>query len=117
MKRVSFEAAISLKAAGYPQIGEYWYDRSGLCCYSESDLDELQNYFYVAPTYLEVWIWLWREKKCYIQTDLCFRDNDESAFVTIDKANNVAIVNSASHDPEESIIAAIEYLVENNLIK
>lgn len=46
--------------------------------------------------YLEVWLWLWREKK-------------------VDKQH--LFILDPNEDPEEAIITAIEYLVTNNLIK
>ena len=108
MKRVSFKVATALKEAGYPQIGEYWYDGSGLCCYSESDLDELQNHFYAAPYVLEVWLWLWREKGIIIKITQC------TSYVSI---GNKLFSGVPKKDPEEAIIATIECLVDNNLIK
>lgn len=64
MKRVSFETAKILKDVGYPQTGEYWYDGSGLCCYSESDLDEIGYIF--SPTYFDVMCWLMDTHNIYI---------------------------------------------------
>ena len=124
MKRVSFKVAKAIKSAGYPQEkkdGTALYPVKGefkgkLCGYN-SDAPERDKLSIVAPTYFEVWLWLWREKKCYIQPELCFKSNNESSFVCIDKINHIALVKSSSQDPEEAIIAAIEYLVENNLLK
>ena len=124
MKRVSFNVAKAIKQAGYPQEkkdGTALYPVKGefkgkLCGYN-SDAPERDKLSIVAPTYFEVWDWLWREKKCYIQPELCFKSNNESSFVCIDKINHIALVKSSSQDPEEAIIAAIEYLAENNLLK
>ena len=124
MKRVSFKVAKAIKSAGYPQEKKYGtalYPVNGefkgkLCGYN-SDAPERDKLSIVAPTYIEVWGWLWREKNCYIQPELCFKSNNESSFVCIDKINHIALVKSLSEDPEEAIIAAIEYLVENNLLK
>lgn len=100
-KRVSFKVAQVVKEAGYPQISQrfqYTYEctlvdlvRDGGICYGP-----------VAPTYLDVWLWLWREK------DLVKMDVWDKYINDI--ANNYI-------DPEEAIIAAIEYLVDNELIK
>ena len=124
MKRVSFNVAKAIKKAGYPQEkkdGTALYPVNGefkgkLCGYN-SDAPERDKLSIVAPTYFEVWLWLWREKKCYIQHELCFRSDNESSFVCIDKINNIAWVKSLSEDPEEAIIAAIERLVEKDLLK
>lgn len=98
MKEVSFKVAKAIKEAGYPQVGYYWYSPQGVECYSESDLDEVG--YVSAPTYIDVWLWLWREKGIPIQIDY--------AFCGIDCQIN---------DPEEAIISAIEYLADNDLIK
>lgn len=108
MKRVSFEVAKMLKEAGYPQIGEYWYDRSGLCCYSESNLDEIEYIF--APFVMEVWLWLWKER--HIALELFVTPYDKwvaplPVYLQYDERS----------DPEEAIETTIEYLVNNNLIK
>ena len=124
MKRVSFKVAKAIKQAGYPQEkkdGTALYPVNGefkgkLCSYN-SDAPERDKQSIVAPTYLEVWLWLWREKKCYIQHELCFRNDNESSFVCVDKINNIAWVKSLSEDPEDAIIAAIERLVEKDLLK
>ena len=124
MKRVSFNVAKAIKKAGYPQEkkdGTALYPVNGefkgkLCGYN-SDAPERDKLSIVAPTYFEVWLWLWREKKCYIQQELCFKSNNESSFVCIDKINHIAWVKSLSDDPEEAIIAAIERLVEKDLLK
>ena len=97
----------------YIRKGEF---KGKLCGYN-SDAAERDKLSIVEPTYFEVWIWLWREKKCYIQYELCFRSDNESSFVCVDKINNIAWVKSLSEDPEDAIIAAIERLVEKDLLK
>lgn len=59
------------------------------------------------PTYLELWLWLWREKNIQILND------------DIGSANILpfCIEISEYEDPEKAIIAAIECLVDNDLIK
>lgn len=113
MKRVSFEVAKALKEAGYPQkgISYYWYSKEDTECYSESDLDEIGYVF--SPTYLEVWLWLWREKK--IPIDLCSVDNERWAY--FEQGINISRDGYIYRDPEEAIIAAIDYLVANKLLK
>lgn len=108
MERVSFEVAKAIKKAGYPQECQryqYTYEgrlvdlvRAGGICYGPK-----------APTYLEVWLWLWREKKIYFGIEAvsyphegtCLNDYQDIPYI----------------DPEEAIESAIEYMVENNLIK
>ena len=59
MKRVSFEVARSLKEAGYPQDIQEVYKENGEYFVSYV---KYSNTF-AAPTYLDVWLWLWREKR------------------------------------------------------
>lgn len=108
MKIVSFEVAKIIKEAGYPQDRQryqYGYEgnlvdlvRDGGICYGP-----------VAPTYLDVWLWLWREKKVYFGVNaeeyphdgMCINDYEDRPYA----------------DPEEAIENAIMFLVKNDLIK
>lgn len=114
MKRVSFEVAKALKEAGCPQWSTEEANDAKLAYDCDGELWEIRYFdqnpqdYYTAPTYLDVWLWLWREKGIKYE-----------------------IVKSGTHvlckeepykfhyekDPEEAIIAAVNYLVENNLIK
>lgn len=112
MKTVSFEVAKAIKEAGYPQVGYYWYSPQGVECYSESDLDEVG--YVSAPTYLQVWLWLWREKKiCLFNVGTI----ENKAIIDIVLDGVYQHTTTSYSDPEEAIIEAIEYLVENDLIK
>lgn len=113
MKRVSFEVAKYLKEIGYPQenIGQ------GMVYNTHEHLVEVYGMcasFVAAPTYLDVWLWLWREKD--IQIAPC----KGLALTKINDQWENLIPRELWEDytdPEEGIIAAIEYLVTNNLIK
>lgn len=110
MKIVSFKVAKALNEAGYPQATEYWYSKDGELCYSLSDLDELG--YISCPTYLSTWLWLWREKKKWIDVSFSL-DEDNWTFMQDPSPCDCGLYT----DPEEAIIAAIEYLVENKLLK
>lgn len=72
--------------------------------------------FVVAPTYLDVWLWLWREKKIAIPADYFgYENNYWESCVPI--GNDKFEFFSPMRDPEEAIIKSIEYLVTNKLIK
>lgn len=108
MKRCSFKVAKALKEAGYPQDRtESHYTNCGELIYygiaGETGFD--------APTYLETWIWLWREKGKFID----ILKDCTGKFAAFYREEITKICESS--DPEEAIIAAIEDLVENNLIK
>lgn len=113
MKRVSFETAKALKEAGYPQ-------ENNRICYSEigdlitisgnTNLD-FSTDFLAAPTYLDVWLWLWREKGIAIDVKE-FDGEWDSVFV-----HAYSYVSTPKTDPEEAISTAVDCLVENNLIK
>ena len=111
MKRVSFEVAKYLKEVGYPQ-------------------DSLKDNIYVSepnapfsevayqPTYLDVWLWLWREKKIHIEiNDNKFKIYDATEWIESYGYNLIEMSNNVFKDPEEAISAAIEYIVDNDLIK
>lgn len=108
MKRVSFEVAKDLKEAGYPQTTSYlrYNSKGGLGC-PPDDIG------YCVPTYLEVWLWLWREKRYAIDAEC-----KEKLVITI--PHNMwenGIISERYDDPEDAIIAAIEYLVEHKLLQ
>ena len=141
MERVSFKVAKAIKEVGYPQDpncdkyvtepckGRYiWYTPNPDYT-SKGDDDDLYDFevgeyvdhemynvsvahSVVAPTYLEVWLWLWREKKKCIE--VCFSlDEGNWTFMQNPSPCDCGLYN----DPEEAVIAAIEYLVDANLIK
>lgn len=109
MKIVSFEVAKALKEAGYPQEGDWWYSQDG------DDLSDclMPNYqeFY-APTYLDAWLWLWREKKKWI--DIIYSlDEDGWTFGQNPSPCDCGLYS----DPEEAIEAAIDYIVASKRLK
>lgn len=130
-KRVSFEAAKALKEAGYPQgLTMYRYvariidvmHRTKITHYVPGQLVEGTlsifdikhphfggiplNELIDAPTYLDVWLWLWREKQFSIGID-CYNGSSWSSDV----------ISTDCTDPEEAIEAAIKYLAKNKLLK
>lgn len=110
MKNVSFEVAKAIKDCGYPQYGRCneYYNQEGRIVDKFCNLDKL---IYPAPTYLEVWLWLWREKKIHIDVDNeCCGDGCTSFDDTSFEEHN-------ANDPEEAIIKTIKYLVKHKLIK
>lgn len=119
MKIVSYEIARVLKKAGYPQrfVTSYgWYDKNGRFNDSSCDVPMDEEYDEcVAPTYMEVWLWLWKEKKICINCNLDKYNLLHMWWCTNEDGINYNTPNFNS--PEEAIISAIEYLVENNLIK
>lgn len=56
---------------------------------------------------MPLWLWLWREKRIWIQVRHIDNGNWFKCWVTEQDYS----------DPEEAIEKAIEYLVENDLIK
>lgn len=68
--------------------------------------------------YLDVWLWLWREKKIHIEND----DNQYKIYDATEWEDSfgyhlIELSDNLFKDTEEAIISAIEYLVENDLIK
>lgn len=118
-KRVSFEVAKAIKEAGYPQ---------SFYCPQYKENGELENGFtdlgegcIYAPTYIDVWLWLWREKKKSISI-ICDEDDRLEANWYVNAEKLIGGIGSFTEqvffeDPEDAIIAAIEYLVDNDLVK
>ena len=106
MKRVSFNIAKAIKEAGYPQEAE-----ENELSYSEYCSES--KIFVLIPYVMEVWLWLWKEKGIYLNIDSKVR-NMTGVLIIIDEK---AIKFIEREDPEEAIISAIEYLVNNDLIK
>lgn len=146
MKIVSFNIAKILKESGYPQPQtDVWgyVNHPNNCyftgCHSYFDenrerrlewdetnefhtandwADEIEPSFYgsaiAAPTYMETWRWLWQEKGIQIPVGV------DSATIWIREHNGNMYnhgVFKFNNDPEEAIMEAIKYLVNNDLIK
>lgn len=134
MKRISLNVAKALKAAGYRQrlndaviLSEsyndemYEFDPGDTISFQmhinstfiESYDNIPKSILLECPTYLEVWLWLWRVKEIVIQIedDVCTAWTKD-ADVIYQKWYGKSV-----EDPEEAIISAIEDLVKNNLIK
>lgn len=116
MKLVSFEIAKAIKEVGFPQM----YIKNHCYYYNEKLVipDNIIEDFKVvdciaAPTYLEVWLWLWRSKRMAIDAE-CMEKLDTN--VAPNMWEN-GILSARYNDPEEAIIAAITYMVDKNLIK
>lgn len=85
--------------------------------------NEIEPRFYgsaiAAPTYIDTWLWLWREKN--VRFDVEDLWDAELSYPERGCASNTnqlgGICTPEVSDPEEAIIAAIEYLADNNLIK
>lgn len=120
-KRVSYKIAKALKVSNYPKEDNsitYIYCDGELMSlkvfYSKGrDFEELLN----APTYLDVWLWLWRTKGFYI--DIAHYYNSDEVTIWDNNYNKIKSIECMGkyRDPEEVIEKAIEYLVDNDLIK
>lgn len=112
-KLVSFKVAKALKEAGYPQ--EYSVFGGTTCHYKDentlqhhSEIGCYENIECAAPTYTSAWLWLVREKDFNLSP--IFWHSDKSW-------HTPGFIRDRSGDPEDAIISAIDFLVENNLIK
>lgn len=105
-KRVAFKVAKAIKEAGYPQECGLWFSSD----WREFSYTEDYSNCYAHPTYLDVWLWLWREKGIEILP---------TGGIIVQGKGKIEINNFYNYlnDPEEVIIIALDYLVENNLIK
>ena len=103
MKRVTYKVAQALKKRGYkftPAPCSFFTNETN------SWWDENDEELYSFPTYLEVWLWLWREKKINV-----------TPIVTTGIIEFWSRDGKIHFDPEEAIIVSIKHLVDNDLIK
>lgn len=108
-KLVSFKVAKAIKEVGYPQsIYCPQYKENGELENGFTDLGE--GYIY-APTYLDVWLWLWSKN---IRIELCTsaENEDLTACYIRGKATEQDFAS-----PEEAIIYAIDFLIDNDFVK
>lgn len=108
MKRITFEIAKAIKKAGYPQKCGLWYNKKGV----EFSYTEDYSDCYARPTYVEVWFWLWREKKIKFSLE----PNDDFAECYNSKDFGY-LISKICDDPEDAIEQVIKYLVENDILK
>lgn len=113
MKRVTFKVAQVIKDCGYPQDYtkcDVWFSSDGKMFNCTEDYSDC----YASPTYIEVWLWLWRVKKKNIDV-VALADGSCGTFIW--KFGEWISTQIKFEDPEEAIIASIEHLVNNNLIE
>lgn len=116
MKRVSFEVAKAIKKAGYQQgitekvylLKDYAKMKEGWVIFKEKCM--YTDFLADIPTYIQVWLWLWREKHLALEVYVTSYDKWVSPI-------DVCLKYDEYPDPEEAIATSIEYLVTNNLIK
>ena len=120
-KRVSFKVAKAIKEAGYNEPCDMYYHiyddeyESEMSLEATGDgshsfLNSLNHYRCAAPSALDVWLWLWREKDIKIVVS----PNCLCIWIGLKYVN---LDSKLTNDPKEAIITAIEYIVDNNLIK
>lgn len=123
-KRVSFEVARALKEAGYPQDKETLVYLTAPCCgvnpgniasLKVMSLYDVGNNFVAAPSYIDAWLWLWREKGIMVDTSQIGGKVDAEVYTSDEEVLYVG--NELHDDPEEAITKAIDCLVENKLLK
>lgn len=106
MKRVSLKIGKALKRAGFPQsLLRGWAYIDGELVWSDT-IDLYLREECTAPLIMEAWLWLWEKGICI--------EIKNNHYYTLAKVNNERFHGDT---PEEAIIAAIEYLVDNDLIK
>lgn len=119
LKRVSFKIALAIKDIGYPQgdSDSFYINTDDYFFYKKGELvkDNRDNYYkddiIDAPYAMEVYLWLWREKKEILE--LLYYPIRNKWCILYNCNQEMSRVN----DIEEAIIATLEYLVNNNLIK
>lgn len=117
-KRVSFKVAKAIKEAGYWDPNTTLTSQYNNPCYAKNEklyengcICDWEDIF-PAPTYLDVWLWLWKSDKWIITLNLSWTGY-ALAHVVIDGDD----VDFKGCDQEEAIVSAIDYLVDFDLIK
>lgn len=125
MKHVSYKIALAIKRAGYPQGNtdkcylttdhNHFYKEGQIVENEDGEWSVLTKNLADIPTYIDVWLWLWREKNIQIHNctnDTIIRLVDVKPYRTI-----YLFYNAYGKDPEEAVITAIEYIVNESLLK
>lgn len=98
-KRVTFEVAKALIEAGYPIVESIMYHSY----FGKINFDN-------RPTWLDAWLWLWQHKGIWLDPV----KTGAELFTCYLSGEHIIGYHS---NPEEAIEAAIEYIVNNNLLK
>lgn len=111
-KIVSYNVAKALKEAGYPQEckdGTIYYAENGLKWKYDSETYDMYDdpVYCICLTYIDAWLWLWNTKNIKIEVA------DKPYFAKAKVMGKFFV----ETNPEEAIAKAIDYLIENNLIK
>lgn len=125
-KLITFEVAKVLKEIGYPQgitdkcylttDHNHFYKEGQIVENEDGEWTVLTKNLADIPTYIEVWMWLWRVKKIYIDIN-CIQCSEYNTEVSIWHDYGEYQYACQSTDPEVAITQAIDYLVENKLLK
>ena len=134
-KIVTYEEALKLKKLGFDEVCDMAYCNTNDAVELKSMYEEweqhpmnnsdIESYLFdvreegndcTAPSYIEVWMWLWRNKKIFFSPCRNSIDIEESQDGMWMYAKEVAELDSID-DTEEAIIIAIRYLLNNDLIK
>lgn len=138
MEIVSYKVAKAIKKAGYPQ-GDGSYDwgqpfyttarskmygiddhgwpypivnRTGRLYHVGEESVQNQKNFIIAPYYYDVWKWLWTKKK----QKIAISDGwDTETYAYVGEGEDAR--KFTTFDPEAAIIRAIDYMVDNDMIK
>lgn len=109
VSKEQFEAGWGYKYSTDP--GFYSESPSILYPYDNDAID-----MYYSPTYIEVWLWLWQQKKIYIDIN-CIQCSEYNTEVSIWHEYGQYDYEGKFTDPVEAMIGGINYLVSNKLIK
>lgn len=113
MKPVSYKVAKAIKEAGYPQgVTPYEYVTKDYATFKEGEF--IDSFFSVnagdnvvdAPYVMEVWLWLWEFKDIHISVK-------RQGFFSVAEVFGHKF---AFETPEESIAAAIDFIVDSGLV-
>lgn len=103
MKEISFKVAKAIEKLGYPQLSNGFYTEDGTAIYYPENCS--MPGYYAITTYINVWLWLWDEKKLSVYPE------ESLGKWAVFEGNNVSREGYIYNDPEEAIANGIEYLL------
>lgn len=118
MKTVSFEVAKYLKKLGLEQDAGVYYNSAGEVCFLRDALRRGYQLIAPAPLYVEAWLWLCDRGIVFYPCMYSAHEPSGYSCYYRDDERVLDYDNFGIHEnPEEAIIAAIDYLCANKLIK
>lgn len=108
---VSYKVALWLKERGYDEPEEKCYGDDEKTYFCEGSCNSaLVEGFTSAPTYIDAWLWLWREYRTFLFPFPQYENGRIMGFKGI--SPDVEHYTRTYNDPEEAIASILDYLAK-----